>query len=187
MYYKVLRFNKILTNKKIRFARIELLYLQKNQGFMQLSPRKLNLFLAFKLPAAFWCGVRAKRLTSEECIATVRYRWISQNPFKSMYFAVQAMAAELTTGALVMLHIKKSGASISMLVLNNKATYSKKAVGKITFICTQGATIDNAIQQAISTGDGQTIVLQSVGRDEQGDIVSIMDFEWTLKLKSNKS
>jgi len=186
MLYKVIRFNKILTIKKIGFARIELLYLQKNQGFMQLSPRKLNLFLAFKLPAAFWCGVRTKRLTPEECIATVRYRWISQNPFKSMYFAVQAMAAELTTGALVMLHIKKSGASISMLVLNNKATFTKKAIGKITFICTHGDAIADTVKKAIESGEGQTIWLQSIGRDTQGDVVAIMDFEWTLKLKTKK-
>ena len=35
--------------------------------------------------------------------STVKHRWINQNPFNSMYFAVQAMAAELSTGALVMI------------------------------------------------------------------------------------
>jgi len=40
-------------------------------------------------------------------VATVKHRWLNQNPFNSMYFAVQAMAAELTTGALVMYQIKK--------------------------------------------------------------------------------
>jgi hypothetical protein len=103
-----------------------------------------------------------------------------------MYFAVQAMAAELTTGALVMLQIKKSGQSISMLVLNNKATYTKKATGKITFTCNQGDQIEQAIVRTIATGEGQTIWLQSTGCDEKGDVVSVMDFEWTLKLKSKK-
>jgi hypothetical protein len=37
----------------------------------------------------------------------VKHRWINQNPFNSMYFAVQAMAAELATGALVMFQIQK--------------------------------------------------------------------------------
>ncbi|WP_264510391.1 DUF4442 domain-containing protein [Flavobacterium sp. N1719] len=154
---------------------------------MQFTPRKLNLFLAFKLPSAFLCGVRTTAINEKECVATVRHRWISQNPFQSMYFAVQAMAAELTTGALVMLQIKKSGQSISMLVLNNKATYTKKATGKITFTCNQGDQIEQAIVRTIATGEGQTIWLQSTGCDEKGDVVSVMDFEWTLKLKSKKS
>jgi hypothetical protein len=37
----------------------------------------------------------------------LKHRWINQNPFNSMYFAVQAMAAELATGALVMFQIQK--------------------------------------------------------------------------------
>jgi hypothetical protein len=66
---------------------------------------KLNKFLFFKLPAAFICGVRVKKLDEKEC----SYRQaplINQNPFNSMYFAVQAMA-ELSTGALVMYQIQK--------------------------------------------------------------------------------
>jgi hypothetical protein len=40
-------------------------------------------------------------------VVSVKHRWINQNPFNSMYFAVQAMAAELATGALVMSDSKK--------------------------------------------------------------------------------
>jgi hypothetical protein len=42
-----------------------------------------------------------------------------------MYFAVQAMAAELSTGALVMYQIQKSGKKISMLVANNRKLHKK--------------------------------------------------------------
>jgi hypothetical protein len=153
---------------------------------MQFTPRKINLFMALRLPAAFLCGVRAQYITEQECIATVRYRWISQNPFQSMYFAVQAMAAELTTGMLVLFQIKKSEHPLSMLVCNTKATFTKKAKGKITFVCTQGDAIADTVKKAIESGEGQTIWLQSIGRDTQGDVVAIMDFEWTLKLKTKK-
>ena len=157
-----------------------------NHVFMLFTPRKINLYLAFKLPAAFICGVRAQYISEQACKATVRHRWISQNPFHSMYFAVQAMAAELTTGILVLQQIKKSKHSLSMLVLNNKASFTKKATGKITFTCTQGDLINQTIATAIATGEGQTIWLQSTGRNAQGAIVAVMDFEWTLKLKTKK-
>jgi hypothetical protein len=150
---------------------------------MEFRPRHLNTFLFFKLPAAFWCGVRVARISEQECVATVKHRWFNQNPFNSMYFAVQAMAAELTTGALVLLQIKKSGQRISMLVANNKGNYTKKATGRITYTCNEGDAVAAAVQRTIATGEGETVWLKSVGLDEKGDQVSEMYFEWTLKLK----
>jgi hypothetical protein len=150
---------------------------------MEFSPSKLNAFLFLKLPSAFWCGVRVIEIKPEKCVATVTHKWFNQNPFKSMYFAVQAMAAELTTGALVMYKIKKSGKRISMLVANNKGNFSKKATGKIIFTCNDGHLIEEAIFKTIATGEGQTIWLKSIGKDSKGDQVSEMDFEWSVKLK----
>lgn len=100
-----------------------------------------------------------------------------------MYFAVQAMAAEFTTGALVMWQIKQSGKNISMLVAHNKATFTKKAKGRITFECNEGNKIKAIIQKAIATNEGQTVWLTSIGTDEKGDQVSEMQFEWSLKVK----
>lgn len=150
---------------------------------MEFTPSKLNTFLLVKLPSAFLCGVRVREISPEKCVVTVRHRWISQNPFNSMYFAVQAMAAELTTGALMMYAIRDSRKNISMLVANNRSTFTKKARGKITFTCDQGLLVRQAVEAAVSTGEGQTIWLTSVGVDEAGDKVSEMSFEWTIKLK----
>ena len=151
---------------------------------MKFTSLKSNLFLFFKLPSAFWSGVRVKSISKEQCIVTVKHRWFNQNPFKSMYFAVQAMAAELTTGALVMIQIKKSGKKISMLVANNNSNFSKKATGRITFTCNDGHLIEVAIKKTITTGEGQTIWMKSIGVNEKGEQVSEMNFEWSIKLKA---
>ena len=137
----------------------------------------------FKLPSAFWCGVRVKSISYGNCVVTVKHRWLNQNPFKSMYFAVQAMAAELTTGALVIIQIKKSGKNISMLVSNNNGNFSKKATGRITFTCNDGNQIEAAIQKTIATGEGQIIWMKSIGKDEKGDQVSELNFEWSIRIK----
>lgn len=150
---------------------------------MALTTRKLNSFLFLKLPSAFICGVRVKEINDEVCKATVTHRWINQNPFNSMYFAVQAMAAELTTGALVMNEIQRSKAKISMLVANNKSSFSKKATGKITFICNDGSIVKEGILKAIESGEGQTFWLKSVGYNQENIQVSEMHFEWTVKVK----
>lgn len=181
--YKVLKFNKILTFDKVTIPIQFFVLLLQNQALMEFSPSKFNSFLFFKLPSAFWCGVRVKTLSEQQCVVTVKHRWFNQNPFKSMYFAVQAMAAELTTGALVIMKIKKSGKNISMLVANNTSNFSKKATGRITFTCNDGHLIDDAIVKTITTGEGQTIWMKSIGVNEKGEQVSELNFEWSIKLK----
>src|SRR5690606_7831367 len=142
---------------------------------MKLSPSKINIYLLFELPSAFFTGVRVKSISTNNCVTTVKHRWINQNPFKSIFCAVQGMAAELSTGALIMAKIKGSGHNISMLVANNKGSFTKKARGRITFACNEGELIDEAIQSAIATGEGQMVLLKSEGRDEVGEIVSIFE------------
>tara|TARA_R110002012_G_scaffold247912_3_gene423868 strand:+ start:608 stop:1066 length:459 start_codon:yes stop_codon:yes gene_type:complete len=151
---------------------------------MELTPSKLNTFTLYKLPAAFFCGVRTKVLTNEQCVTTVRHKWINQNPFKSMFWAVQGMAAEFATGALMMSKIQNSGKKISMLVTTNNATFTKKATGLITFTCNDGLLIDTAIQKSIESGEGQTIWMKAEGVNEEGIVVSTFNFEWSLKVKT---
>lgn len=151
---------------------------------MNITPRQLNFFLLFKLPSAWICGVRVKSIDRNSCVVTVKHRWMNQNPFKSMFWAVQGMAAELTTGALVTGYIKESGKNISMLVANNNATFTKKATGRITFVCDNGALVDQAIEKAIETGEGQTVWMQSIGKNKDGVAVSTFNFEWTIKVKN---
>lgn len=150
---------------------------------MKFTPSKLNTYMFFKLPSAFWSGVRVKSIEETTCKVSVKHRWFNQNPFNSMYFAVQAMAAEFTTGALVMFQVKQSGKSVSMLVANNKSSFTKKATGRITFTCNQGILIKETIQKAIDTMEGQTVWLTSLGVNEKGEQVSEMQFEWTIKVR----
>ena len=151
---------------------------------MNMTPSKINAFNMFKLPAAYLLGVRVTYLDNEKCLVNVRHKWINQNPFKSMFWAVQGMAAELTTGALMLSKIKESGKDISMLVANNKASFTKKATGKITFACHEGKNVDETILKAIETGEGQTIWMTSIGTNEEGIQVSCFNFEWTLKVRA---
>lgn len=151
---------------------------------MKFTPAGINIFTFFNLPSAWWCGVRIVKLTPVICEAKVRLKWINQNPFKSMFWAIQGMAAELSTGVLIMQAAKVSQSKVSMLVINNKANFTKKAKGKLIFSCTAGDKIDKTFNKLHQTKEPQTIWLQARGVDEQGDVVSTFDFEWTILLKN---
>jgi len=145
---------------------------------------QVNLFTFFKLPSAWWCGVRLKYIDAKKTIVTVKHRWFNQNPFNSMFWAVQGMAAEFSTGIMVSTAIRQSGKKISMLVQNNNANFSKKATGRITFSCEDGHLIAQAIERTVATAEGQTFWMKSVGVNTDGVVVSTFNFEWTVRLKN---
>jgi hypothetical protein len=144
-----------------------------------------RLYLLKSLPLAYIAGIRVKELSDARAITTVKYGWLTQNPFRSMYFACQSMAAEMSTGLLVMNHTYNSKPSVSMLIIKNHASYFKKAIGKITFTCNDGNHIMDIIAKTKQTGEGITTDLKSIGVDESGDVVAEFIFTWSIKAKSN--
>lgn len=146
-------------------------------------PVKFRVFLFLKLPIAFIAGVRIKDIDAHACTTTVPYKWLSQNPFRSTYFACLAMAAEMSTGALAMAHVYKRKPPVSMLVTRLGAEYHKKAVGRTAFTCEDGDRLNEAIEKAIATGEGQEHTARSVGRNEAGETVAIFFVTWSFKSK----
>lgn len=151
---------------------------------MKFTPRKINLFNLIKLPLAYLGGVRLRSITDTKVVVSIKHSWINKNPFKSMFWAAQGMAAEMTTGVLVLKAIDDSKQKFSMLVTNQEAQFFKKATGRILFSCTGGTKIKAAIQAAIKTGEGQVIILISEGKNTDGIVVSRFKFHWSLRVKS---
>lgn len=151
-----------------------------------LHPVKFGFFLLQKLPAAWVAGLRMKKFEVDEAIVSVRFKWLNQNPFKSMYFAVQSMAAEMSTGMLAFGQIYKRNPSVSMLVVGMEAKFHKKAIGTINFTCNEGILIADTIEKALSSGEGQTIQCYSVGKNNAGETVSEFWFTWSFKCKTTK-
>ncbi|MBJ6144553.1 DUF4442 domain-containing protein [Hymenobacter sp. BT559] len=135
-----------------------------------------------KLPLAWLAGLRLTALTPEAATVTIRYKYLTQNPFRSIYFAALAMAAELASGIQAMMHTQ-GGGPVSMLVVGLQAEFSKKAVGLITFTCPDGAAIAAAIAESRATGQGRTVTCTSTGRDEVGDMVAVFQIRWSFKAK----
>lgn len=157
--------------------------------FLQLikNPVKFRLYLLSKLPAAFFCGVRVRYADENKCITTVPYKWLSQNPFKSTYFACLSMAAEMSTGLLGLMHIYKREPAVSILVIKLEGTFLKKATGLTIFTCEDGLIIKQTIEDAIFSKEGKIITTKSYGRNKDGEVVAEFAITWSFKIKSNKS
>ena len=149
------------------------------------NPLKFRLFLLQRLPSAFFSGLKIRSFNQKESVIGVRYSWFSQNPFRSMYFAVQSMAAEMSTGLLGFAQIYRRKPSVSMLVLKVEGSFFKKAIGVIYFTCSDGIKVTEVVERAIITGESQTVICRSVGRNEQREIVAEFFVTWTFKSKQS--
>ncbi len=147
------------------------------------SKAKFNLAMVYKLPLAYIAGVRLQEIDEKKCITSVPYKWLSQNPFKSTYFAVLAMAAEMSTGAMAFAAIHKHSPAFSMLVVNMKADFLKKAADVSTFTCVDGDKLNATLGKALATGEGVTLDMESVGKNKAGEEVARFTFTWSFKVK----
>ena len=51
-----------------------------------------------------WKSIKVEKVDEQASAISVRYSWFSKNPFKSIYFACLAMAAEMASGVLALVH-----------------------------------------------------------------------------------
>lgn len=158
--------------------------MDKAAAFRQqvLTPWKLRLFMLQKLPMAWLAGLRLRALTPEQAVVTIPFKYLTQNPFHSIYFACLAMAAELASGIQAMMHVQ-AGTPASMLVVGLEAEFLKKAVGLITFTCPDGPQIAQALAESRATGEGRTVLCTSTGVDATGDIVAVFRIQWSFKAR----
>ena len=132
----------------------------------------------------FLSGMRVKELNEEKCIVTVPYKWINKNPFKSTFWAVLGMAAEMSSGALIVMYIYGQKPTISLLVSKCESEFVKKASDITTFICNDGQIVKKAVTEAIHTGEAITFTTSMTGKNKAGEDVAYFKFTWALKKRS---
>lgn len=137
--------------------------------------------MLFKLPSAIFWKLKIQKLTQDDCEVSIPYFWRSQNPFKSIYFAALAGAAELSTGALCQLSMAGKG-KFSMLVVDFRAEYHKKADQKITFSCIQGKELESLIDK-LQPGESNKLTMISTGINREGEMVARFYVTWSFKRK----
>lgn len=157
--------------------------MKNNNAALKLKkPFYFNLFLWLKLPTCFFWRLKLKELSEEYCSIVIPFKRRTKNPFKSIYFAALAGAAELSTG-LIWVNLLGFKAPYSILVKGCQLNFIKKSTTAITFTCSDGREARNAVQQLQQSGDIVELSMTAVGKNEDDVIVAEMVFHWTVKRK----
>jgi hypothetical protein len=148
------------------------------------NPFGIRALLWSKLPLAAFAGLRVARLDESGAEVTLPAGWRTQNPFGSTYFAAQAMAAEMSTGAPALWFIEQTGAPLSSLVTAISAKFTKKATSKSSFVFSDCAGMRAAIDQAAKTGEPVVFNARSIGTQRDGAQVAEFAVEWSFRKRS---
>ena len=140
-------------------------------------------FLLSNLPSAFFAGLKLEALNETNAVISVKQKWFNKNPFHSIYFAVLGMAGEMSTGILCMGNIYKRNPAVSMLVVEQRGLFHKKATGKILFTCEDGNRIASLVEEAVTTGNAGSIVCYSKGMNSENELVAEFWITWSFKAR----
>jgi hypothetical protein len=158
----------------------------KGEGLRRRMLKRLpvTLWLWRTLPLAAFAGLHMVRLDDRGCAVRLPGGWRTQNPFRSTYFAAQAMAAEMSTGAPALALVADAAASVAMLVVGLRATYSKKIVGESIFTFEDVDGMRAAVARAAASGEPEVFIARSVGRDSAGDVGAEFEITWSFKRRA---
>jgi hypothetical protein len=146
-----------------------------------LQPWSFRLFLWKSLPLAAAAGLRLRALDEARCTVTLPGGWRTQNPFRSTYFAAQAMAAEMSTGAPAMVMVRGASASVAMLVREVRGVFLKKIAGESLFTFADVPGMHAAIERAAASGESEAFVARSVGTAADGAVAAEFEITWSFK------
>jgi hypothetical protein len=149
-----------------------------------LNPWLYRLYLLRRLPLAAAAGLRLERLDDSACVVSLPGGWRTQNPFRSTYFAAQAMAAEMSTGAPAATFVAGAPAAGSMLVSEGRGSFLKKLVGRATFTFADVGAMRAAVLAAGASDEAVVFVGRSTGRGGDAETVSEFEVTWSFRRRA---
>ncbi len=128
-------------------------------------------------------GVLIESLDENGCKVVLKDRpWI-RNPFRSVFWAVMGMAAELSTGGLLYAYL--SGTKTKYILTGMECSFFKKVRGKSYYFCSSGEEILRKLNSLENPGETCSIILPVSGSDQAGQKVAEFKFYWQLKKTEN--
>lgn len=158
---------------------------QKKLASKLTNPFLLMVYMFFKLPMGFLAGLRVGETNEEKTVVSVPFKRRNKNPFNSIYFAVQSMAAEMSTALGCMLAVQGQSPSVAFIIVDLKASFSKKATSRTYFTCKQNHQAFEAVAKCIESGEATQATFETIGKMKNGTEVARFEFTWSFKQRAD--
>ena len=155
----------------------------KNLAQKLTTPWKLRIWMMKRLPMGLISGMVIESLNENGCKVMLKDRFWIRNPFGSVFWAVMAMAAEMSTGVLVYAYV--SGTNTKYILIGVQGDFLKKLRGKSYYFCPSGQDVLRNLKSLENPGDTCTVLLPVTAYDQAGHIVAEFKFSWQLRKTEN--
>lgn len=155
-----------------------------DQGLSTLRrPLVIAGFMGAKMPLGLAAGLRVDTIDRTSCTVSLPGGWRTQNPFGSMYWAAQGMAAEMATGLHGYVLTQAAPVPVRMILAGCEGSFSRMCKGRGSFVFDQGDRVIEAIEQTLVTGESLTCPTEVIGYDPGGEEVSRWTFTWSFRAR----
>jgi len=149
------------------------------------NPFFMRLYMLSSLPMGLLAGLRVREVTDTQTVVSVPFKYLNKNPFRSIYFAVQSMAAEMSTATACLLAVQGHKPSVAFIIVDLKAHFTKKATGRVYFTCEDNRQAFEAVEKCIETGEPEQATFKTLGKMKDGTVVSEFQFTWSFKQRKS--
>ena len=146
-----------------------------------LGRLSFKAYLWARLPLAACAGLRVVRLDDAGCTVRLPGGWRTRNPFGSAYFAAQAMAAEMATGAPAMLLVRALAPRVALILREVRAVFSKRVQGPSLYTFDDVAGLRAVIERALASGESEAYVGRVRAANAEGETASEFEITWSFK------
>lgn len=148
-------------------------------------PFYLWIFMLGNLPMGLIAGLRIRQLDENKTVVSVPFKYLNKNPFRSIYFAVQSMAAEMSTATACLLAVAGHKPSVAFIIVDMKANFMKKATGRVFFTCEENQKAFQAVEKCMDNSSAEEATFHTVGRMADGTVVAEFSFTWSFKQRQS--
>jgi acyl-coenzyme A thioesterase PaaI-like protein len=148
----------------------------------------LRAFGFYKIPLLAFTWPKVLQLDKQKSILKIPLTYRTKNHLNVMYFGALNIGAEVVIALHVIQEIESTGEQIDFLFKDFKANFLKRAESDVQFICEEGESIRNLINQAAQSVERQnaTFKCYAITPDKTGE-EKVAEFELTLSVKKRKN
>ena len=147
------------------------------------SPVAMFGFSLWSMPLAVFTGLRVEELTEARCVVSLPFGWRTQNPFRSMHWAAQGIAAELATALHASASIRAAPVPVRMILARSEAQFTRMCRGRARYVFEQVGAVREALERTLASGASVNVATHVTGYDPDGEVISTWVFEWSFRAR----
>lgn len=145
-----------------------------------INPLMFRAYMLAKMPVLGVTGTYLDEINTHHCAATLPCGWTTKNLFGEMFNAAVLAAAETTSVALLVLHIRNQGADVKPEVVEIDSKFGTRKLEELKLRCNDGARYADFVARAKDASGPIEETFEVDVRDQRGDEVHEIEITWRL-------